>query len=62
MEQNQEILRSNYWEHFKAAKDLALYLEVTHPKRVRLEKEMKEMLQILNKENNETPENKHSNH
>ena len=28
-----EILNSNYWEHFKFAKDLAGYLEFDHPKR-----------------------------
>ena len=43
-----EILRASYWEHFKAAKDLSLYLPPSHPKRVELEKEINKMLVVLN--------------
>lgn len=43
-----EILRASYWEHFKAAKDLSLYLPTSHPKRVELEKEINKMLVVLN--------------
>jgi hypothetical protein len=43
-----EILQASYWEHFKAAKDLALYLEPTHPKRIKIESEMNKMLSVLN--------------
>ena len=39
-----EILQQSYWEHFKAAKDLALYLEPTHQKRVKIEKVINEIL------------------
>lgn len=49
MMNNLEILRANYWEHFKAAKDMALYLDISHPKRIRIEKELNEILIILNK-------------
>lgn len=45
-----EILESSYWEHFKSAKDLSLYLPITHPKRVRLQDEINkisEKMQIL---------------
>ena len=32
-----EILQYSYWEHFKAAKDLALILPINHPKRIELQ-------------------------
>ena len=32
-----EILQYSYWEHFKAAKDLALILPIDHPKRIELQ-------------------------
>jgi hypothetical protein len=34
------ILQASYWEHFKFAKELALYLPVSDKKRVELEIEM----------------------
>jgi hypothetical protein len=39
-----DILQQSYWEHFKVAKDLALYLEPTHPKRVKLDNEINQIL------------------
>ena len=51
MKKRLEILNSSYWEHFKYAKELAGYLDLNHPKRVRLEKELNKMLdeiQLLN--------------
>jgi hypothetical protein len=48
---SKEILQQSYWEHFKAAKDLALYLEPTHPKRVKLEKVINEISNKLNENN-----------
>lgn len=44
---NKEILQQSYWEHFKAAKDLALYLDPDHPRRITLEKEMSKILSKL---------------
>lgn len=44
-----EILEASYWEHFKAAKDLALYLPITHPKRVKVEQALNELQDKLNK-------------
>ena len=31
-----EILQYNYWEHFKAGKDLSFILPIEHPKRIEL--------------------------
>lgn len=48
-----EILNSNYWEHFKFAKDLAGFLDHDHPRRVRIEEKLNEMvdeIQLLNKQ------------
>lgn len=38
-----DILNSNYWEHFKASKDLSLVYPVTHPKRVKLLQTLNEL-------------------
>jgi hypothetical protein len=43
-----EILESSYWEHYKYAKDMAMYLPLDHPKRKLLEKELNEMISELN--------------
>jgi len=43
-----EILQYNYWEHFRMAKELSLILPVDHPKRVEIEKSMKELLDKIN--------------
>lgn len=43
-----EILEANYWEHFKMAKDIALYLPLNHPKRVKIENEIKKILNTIN--------------
>jgi hypothetical protein len=41
------ILEASYWEHFKAAKDLALYLPIDHPKRLAVENALNDIqLQI----------------
>lgn len=42
-----EILEGSYWEHFKVAKDLALYLPLKHPKRVKLEEELNNLLKRI---------------
>lgn len=44
-----EILAASYWEHFKAAKDLALYLPINHPKRIKVEQALNELQVKLNK-------------
>lgn len=38
-----EILKANYWEHFKFAKELALIYPIDHPKRRRIEKHIQEI-------------------
>jgi hypothetical protein len=43
-----EILLLSYWEHFKAAKDLALIYPLEHPKRVAIENELKILTQKIN--------------
>jgi len=42
-----EILEYNYWEHFKAIKDIALILPIEHPKRKKLENEVNKILKEL---------------
>ena len=39
-----EILLTSYWEHHKAAKDLALIYPIDNPKRKRIEEEMNVIL------------------
>lgn len=39
-----EILNASYWEHFKMAKDLALYLPIDNPKRLKIEGELNKMI------------------
>jgi hypothetical protein len=43
-----EILQYNYWEHFKAAKDLARVLPNDHPKIIAVEKSANELLDKIN--------------
>lgn len=43
-----QILESNYWEHYKFAKDMAFYLPIDHPKRLLLEEELNKMIKELN--------------
>jgi hypothetical protein len=43
-----EILEASYWEHFKFAKDLSLYLPLDHPKRKVLESEINKLLHEIN--------------
>ena len=40
----QEILQQSYFEHFKAAKDLAHVFPPDHPKRIRLQTAIDEIL------------------
>ena len=49
-----EILLMSYWEHYKQAKDLAMYLDVSHPKRVKIEEELNVLIEKLGyeKDNN----------
>lgn len=44
-----EILESNYWEHFKYAKDLAYYLPIDHPKRKKAETEVNRLSEEIRK-------------
>jgi hypothetical protein len=43
-----EILHYSYWEHFKWAKELSLVLPLDHPKRIRVEKELNNILDQIN--------------
>lgn len=47
MEIKLEILSSNYWEHFKYAKDLALILPLNHPKRIRIQNALDKMIKEI---------------
>lgn len=47
MKNELEILNASYWEHFKYAKELAGYLELKHPKRIKAEDEMNKMLKRI---------------
>lgn len=49
------IFQYNYWEHFKASKDLARVLPVDHPKRVAIEKAANEILNKINEPEIQTP-------
>lgn len=42
-----EIFEASYWEHFKAAKELALYLPINHPKRLKIEQALKDIQQQI---------------
>jgi len=44
-----EILEYNYWECFKAAKDLALVLPLDHPKRKATESQMEDIRREIQK-------------
>jgi len=46
-----EILNSNYWEHFKFAKDLAGFLPYDHPRRRRIEEKLNEMVDEIHELN-----------
>lgn len=43
-----EILTASYWEHFKAAKDLAMLHPVEHPKRIAVENALNEIQSEIN--------------
>lgn len=53
LEHKLEILNCNYWVHFKYAKDLAGYLDLKHPLRVKLENTLNEMLDEIHRLNRE---------
>lgn len=53
-----EILEFSYWEHFKAAKDLALIYPIGHHKRISLEKEIDKLVTTLQQHKNETTQPK----
>lgn len=38
-----EILKYNYWEHFRAAKELSLILPIDHPRRKIIEAEFNKL-------------------
>lgn len=44
-----EILQYSYWEHHKAAKDLAMILPVGHPRRKQVEDEMNKLVEEIQK-------------
>ncbi len=44
-----EILEYNYWEHFKALKDVSLILPIDHPRRKMLDKATNEILKEIHK-------------
>ena len=46
-----QILNASYWEHFKFAKELAGYLDLNHPKRLKVEKELNKMIDTIHKIN-----------
>jgi len=46
-----ELLEANYWEHFKYAKDLSLFLPLDHPKRTKIEKEINKIREEIEKIN-----------
>ena len=39
-----ELLEYSYWEHFGMAKSLANILPIDHPKRLRIENELKKII------------------
>lgn len=43
-----QILEYSYWEHYKYAKDLQYVLPIDHPKRVKIEKLLNEMITEIN--------------
>jgi hypothetical protein len=43
-----EILLANYHSHLSAAKELAMYLPVGHPRRIAVERSMNEIATKLN--------------
>jgi len=47
-----EILHASKLEHFKYAKDLALIYPINHPKRIRIEKGLNEIIDEINKIDN----------
>ncbi len=48
-----QILEANYWEHFKYAKDLALFMQPDSPKRIAIQAEMDAMIEKINQLKNE---------
>ncbi len=44
----EEITLASYFEHLKYAKELALFLPLRHPKRIKVDKAINEMIVKLN--------------
>jgi len=44
----QEIQKLNYWEHFKAAKDIALIYPPENLRRIEIEKSLNELQSSIN--------------
>ena len=44
-----ELLQSSYWEHHKAAKDLAFIYPIDDPKRKKIEAELNSILEQIKK-------------
>lgn len=44
-----EILNANYWQHYKAAQELAGFLDLNHPRRVAIEIELNKLLTEIHK-------------
>lgn len=49
---SEEILKANYWEHFKFAKELSLIYPLNHPKRIKIENELNKIAKQLSLKNN----------
>jgi len=47
-----ELLQYSYWEHYKFAKDLSFVLPLNHPKRIKIEKELNNILKQIQNLNN----------
>ncbi|NJO63437.1 MAG: hypothetical protein HC836_36095 [Richelia sp. RM2_1_2] len=43
-----QILEANYWEHYKFAKDIAMFLPIDDPKRIIYNEELDRLLKELN--------------
>jgi len=43
-----QILESSYFEHLKAARDLAMYLPIEHPRRKEIEQSTNDLIEKIN--------------
>ena len=51
--QREELLNANYWENFKFEMELAKFLPIDHPKRMKLRESSNDILRNLKQERNE---------